>query len=133
MDKISPFDVMIDKVKEEKGAIENFEEIFGNTLFAETINILYRNEVRIKKEIEAIKKRVARDDTWLPIDTVPIEIPVLLSDGATITCGKKEKEWYDGGSKWNVIGVSGYEWEINFEPTHWMPMPEPPKNRGEIF
>jgi len=61
MDKISPFDVMIDKVKEEKGAIENFEEIFGNTLFAETINILYRNEVRIKKEIEAIANSIANN------------------------------------------------------------------------
>ena len=31
------------------------------------------------------------------------------------------------------MGVSGYEWEINFEPTHWMPMLEPPKNKGDIF
>lgn len=27
---------------------------------------------------------------------------------------------------WDIRGVTGWEWESTLQPTHWMPLPEPP-------
>lgn len=66
---------------------------------------------------------------WQPIETAPKNKRFLAVD--------KERAQYDDG--WavcdyngyggylNVCGVGGYEIETDIRPTHWMPLPEPPK------
>ena len=61
------------------------------------------------------------EDEWNPIETAPHGINVLITDGIIVTGGRQDKYG------WDVVGVTGYEWEIQFEPTHWMPMPALPK------
>lgn len=64
---------------------------------------------------------------WLPIETAP-------KDGTTIDLWTKylqrvaDAKWMNG--RWVVWGTNGFEspdWEAVFpEPTHWMPLPNPP-------
>ena len=62
---------------------------------------------------------------WQPIETAPKKIPVLIygkdymRNRFIVTGGEL------GDYGWDVIGVSGYEWETDIEPTHWA-YPEPP-------
>ena len=57
---------------------------------------------------------------WKPIETAPHDWSlVLLWDGSDVTVGKflncDDIEWIDVLNGFEVL------------PTHWMPMPEPPK------
>lgn len=70
---------------------------------------------------------------WKPIETVPTDTPILITDGKIVTvtvlnvtvlnkCGDDPK-WMHGH------GFSGYEWQYDFminQATHWMPLPQPP-------
>jgi hypothetical protein len=69
---------------------------------------------------------------WQPIETAPEEIEILVSDGSSVEtahyelfCGKREWCSSVGGAL-----VDKNEMELRappFEPTYWMPLPEPPK------
>ena len=68
------------------------------------------------------------------VDAIPRWISVEeqeepMSDGEYLCYGY----WFTSKRKW--IGVAEYlgEWKIvnNFELTHWMPLPEPPKEEKE--
>ena len=66
---------------------------------------------------------------WQPIETAPrdgghvIVYVVLGNDLPTVTLGK----WNVTFQRWD-IGWSGY---VKGEPTHWMPLPPPPKGEGD--
>ena len=79
---------------------------------------------------------------WQTIDSGPKDgTLVLLSDGEKVGIGswREDKgrtliaadnpywEEYDF-SCWDIIETTGDWW---FEPTHWMQLPEPPKETGE--
>jgi len=63
---------------------------------------------------------------WQPIETAPKDTPVLVYGkdlyGHFIVTGAELGEY-----GWRVLGVSGYEWETDVEPTHWAP-PEFPES-----
>ena len=71
---------------------------------------------------------------WQPIETAPKDgTEILLTDGAFTHCGR----WYDKNNPkypWKFLDFT-YRWkdELNgwqdnkYGPTHWMPLPEPPK------
>jgi len=75
---------------------------------------------------------------WQPIETVPHDVPILLyqaprelfdgylvPDPPRMIVGSMEK-----GRKSHpyTCNVGGYECECEVDaPTHWMPLPEPPK------
>lgn len=69
---------------------------------------------------EAAKKLLTTSDGWQPIETAP-------KDGTRVlTFRVKFREamavaWFDG-EEWRP--VHGSAWP---DPTHWMPLPEPPK------
>ena len=65
---------------------------------------------------------------WQPISTAPkTGESILLGHGNSVW----EDEWWDdelGGSGWMKCFVGG---EHSGEaPTHWMPLPDPPKSEG---
>jgi hypothetical protein len=65
---------------------------------------------------------------WQPIETAPRDEVKFLAydkrDGTMAVCFY----WHIVDNKYlSVDGVSGYEWESNIEPTHWMPLPKPPE------
>lgn len=72
---------------------------------------------------------------WQPIATAPKYTPILVTDGSVIVSG----EWgglYEGIDTdfLDPVGLSGYEWEWNFELselTHWMPLPPLPDEQDE--
>jgi len=58
---------------------------------------------------------------WQPIETAPKDFTyVLLWDGDWHWMGI----WDENGNRWEI---DGHEYEENLIPTHWMPLPEPPK------
>lgn len=70
---------------------------------------------------------------WLPIETAPKDEPVLLF-GMTVPGSKMvrfKKPVVFSGYWSDIDGIwcaHGSHWNGPFfEPTHWMPLPEPPK------
>jgi len=63
---------------------------------------------------------------WQPIDTAPRDGTIVLAaQGSTIdTMFWTMSAWADGGGWVNNINRSD---TYVFDPTHWMPLPEPPK------
>ena len=61
---------------------------------------------------------------WLPINTLTTDIPVPL-----IVCDKKSKERgvLTGENIFGGACISGWN-DDNITPTHWMPLPQPPKD-----
>lgn len=61
---------------------------------------------------------------WQPIETAPKEQGNLLCwDGAVMAIC----EWWIEGAEWSVVhDAEGYHWN-GYTPTHWQPLPEPPK------
>lgn len=71
-----------------------------------------------KKLAEAVP--IVRKDGWRPIETAPKDGTGLLvySDERIISA-----MWSVGADDWVEV-VHGYTF---YDPTHWMPLPEPPK------
>lgn len=68
--------------------------------------------------------------TWQPIESAPTGeyVPMLIWDGQIICVA--ERMFIGNSTYWLAIGASGYECENDFgEPTHWMPLPEPPTSK----
>ena len=62
------------------------------------------------------------DMKWQPIKTAPYNDEVLLCiEGKWVTTGSKTRGI---GWLWNMID----EEDDDSEPTHWMPLPAPPKD-----
>jgi len=67
---------------------------------------------------------------WQPIETAPKDgAMVLIFDQDTVTPGRFDDGCDDDG---NEVDPPGWFWfdgvdTGDAEPTHWMPMPEPPK------
>lgn len=72
---------------------------------------------------------------WRPIETAPKNgESVMVSDGANVG----ESSWINGRWVQTSCGTSAWEGEgdrggladLDIAPTHWMPLPDPPK-QGE--
>lgn len=85
-------------------------------------------------------ERVVRPLAWVPCALPPEEgVPVWLWDGQRLWIGAREYcnddpgGWFYGmgyGLSWNSFHgkheLSDNEWDDDYQPTHWMPLPEPP-------
>lgn len=63
---------------------------------------------------------------WLPIKSAPLGVGVLtvrvVPGEASFWNGKIQVAWkYDGWATWSE------NWPAYSQPTHWMPLPSPPK------
>lgn len=66
--------------------------------------------------------------TWQPIETAPKDGTRILSysDQEGVQC---ISWWRDGDTSWSEwCSPDGY---TVFDPTHWMPLPEPPRALSE--
>lgn len=69
---------------------------------------------------------------WMPIETAPKDGGPILCIGSNCNCEAgtiTTVEWVDYGkhSYWSLCANGDYAASSDFEPTHWMPMPEPPQ------
>ena len=64
-------------------------------------------------------------DTWMPIDTAPKDGQIILAwDGYNQTTVK----WCVEYAWWELaVPSDGYAESNCIAPSHWMPIPEPPK------
>lgn len=60
---------------------------------------------------------------WQPMESAPKDGSDILvcSDDKAIVCAW----WSDDFGEWRTYGVGGNQW---IEPTHWMPLPDPPRH-----
>jgi hypothetical protein len=61
------------------------------------------------------------EDNWQPISTAPDGEDILGTDGGTVD--RTWEGWMDGDG--NPVYVHA-DW-VSWEPTHWMPLPKPPR------
>jgi hypothetical protein len=69
---------------------------------------------------------------WQPIETAPKDVKILIC-GGTWGCEYSPLEF--SGWPFKEVALAIYnpeysEWaddEYNYQPTHWMPLPEPPQ------
>jgi hypothetical protein len=64
---------------------------------------------------------------WLPIETAPADQAVIVfADGAVGEAMLHANDGYGDGEWWWANEYQDYHAE-EIRPTHWMPLPEPPK------
>jgi hypothetical protein len=74
---------------------------------------------------------------WQPIESAPKDgSAVLLCDFSEGTYRTTEYPsvvvgWWDDG-EWRDMGDIGCCGQYNYDPTHWMPLPEPPAALGTV-
>ena len=77
------------------------------------------------RDIRRRVKRKAPNSAWQPIDTAPSNVPVLVfgyRHGRPVVHIAQKQPDVD------VDGAERTAWTgCRFEPTHWMPLPEPPQ------
>lgn len=60
---------------------------------------------------------------WKPIESAPKDGRHIL-----IVCGRTRLGFYHPADKrWREYDGTGYGLSLDFTPSHWMPLPEPPK------
>lgn len=66
---------------------------------------------------------------WQPIETAPKDTSVLVvGEYGYVWVAKYEYVGPRAGTRWETFGLG----RLPFEPTHWMPLPKPPKKaKGE--
>ena len=65
--------------------------------------------------------------TYSPWRRVEDELP--KEDGKYVAINVKTKWWYEASyenGNWKAVDLFGQRWVV-IHPTHWMPLPEPPK------
>jgi hypothetical protein len=78
--------------------------------------------------------KIRKPLTWQPIETAPVKTPVLITGGKPDWDGDNSLVpvpscvvalWISGD--WLVaLAEGGYVGVCYYNPTHWMPLPEPP-------
>jgi len=84
------------------------------------------------EELEAENKRLREAQAWRPIETAPQidEHRILVSDGKLVMIAEwvAGKHVEGGVGEWaEVLGDSCEYTRFSMKLTHWMPLPEPPK------
>lgn len=65
---------------------------------------------------------------WQPIETAPVDVDVLVTDGSDTQCVARNSTLMES---WQLTycGSFAEDGDLCFEPTHWMPLPPPPKTK----
>lgn len=90
------------------------------------------------------KKKPAPASGWRPIETAPNETPVWLTDASgSIWIGERGYDsdgWLWGNTYMAVYqrtdgtwASSSNEWDDDYQPTHWQPLPAPSISTGEAM
>jgi hypothetical protein len=93
-----------------------------NELFLEMTEIISPAEMgsRFEKVLDKYGHIEAKESGWQPIESAPKQGKMILCwDGSHINKG-----YHSGLRGWKVAHNSNYKG--GFNPTHWMPLPEPP-------
>jgi hypothetical protein len=115
----------------------------GERVMAETENKYTAEEALQLAELWSAGKTVGGDEegvifalldeikrlrsAWQPIETAPMNIEVLISDGEYVYAATCRYQGGEPDEDWAVpMASSGYRPVIR-KPTYWMPLPEPPQ------
>lgn len=99
-------------------AIEALNEVERWIVYGETKNISPANALDIIRT--TLKER-----EWQDIETCPNDVDVLIAhDDKTV------KSIYAEDNDYTWEKYKGKKWPY-VSPTHWMPLPEPPKEKGD--
>ena len=91
-----------------------------------------------KAAIEAYRAAMREaGEGWQPIETAPRDREILVGSGEYCVASAIKRMWGPSGSAewyyctggytvWQGPDETGSILELDFEPTHWMPLPNPP-------
>ena len=97
------------------------------------------------RRLEAELAALAEADKWIPVsERLPDEfVPVLVvgksGDSQYVTSALVTWEWDDTGAGWCwnqhhmgwLSDMDSYQFDDDYEYTHWMPLPEPPSTKEQ--
>jgi hypothetical protein len=90
-------------------------------------------EVALRKAfeagLEAAETWNRRASPWQPIETAPKDGTTILTlnDGCVrLSRWNEEKHHANPKPYWGFLGPWGTRYQREHQPTHWMPLPEPP-------
>lgn len=72
----------------------------------------------VTKAVDILKKNLSVTDRWIPVTE---RLPDYHSDVLVLDACGCEVAWLMDDGKWSITLISDYP------VTHWMPLPEPPK------
>jgi hypothetical protein len=80
--------------------------------------------------IKSSKRRNEMSE-WQSIETAPKDRKILILGKDYVSVGKWDSNEFAKNPKPHFKSERGYlhgkRWELDNQPTHWMPLPEPPK------
>lgn len=86
----------------------------------------YLTTTEVNDIIDELILPCAKEDDWQPIETAPRDGTQILATPCFGTSNEPYQIWYDStGKRWHGWRHSSIR--ITAEPTHWQPLPEPPK------
>lgn len=138
-DIVNALPALIKRIREMEEEISTWCSVFPDIAPHNVLPDRSKLEARVK-ELEALTQ-------WQPIETAPRDIEVLVcfvsdygwqekpSIYGPVTAKFNGKEWVSSWDDERVICSetwAGTEYkDVEFEPTHWMPLPEAPAQGGE--
>jgi hypothetical protein len=77
--------------------------------------------------MKSTPNKLTRDAGWMPIETAPegqeqVMVACLFKDGSAQL--HVAARW---GHGWGTWGLHSYQPIVDPEPSHWMPLPDPPR------
>ena len=63
--------------------------------------------------------------SWQTMESAPKNMPILVTDGFTITTVEWHEHQYSAW--WSLIECGSNATDSYYEPTHWMPLPNKPE------
>jgi hypothetical protein len=74
----------------------------------------------------SLLERAAKAAEWLPIETAPKDGTTVIAYRPTTPPHIEGMHWCEGSWYWSFDGDGPGEFSV--EPTHWMPLPQPPQD-----
>ena len=108
------------------------ERVNSGRNVADILNEMERERFQAASRIEALEAEVERF-AWQPIETAPKDTLVLLYGEP---CGEifgrfREPTIVVGANRYDYWAVDATDYyQVTVEPTHWMPLPNPPSQEG---
>lgn len=74
-----------------------------------------------------ILKSLSLKNQWKPIETAPRDVEILVSNGKWQFVAQWVKNPYTDDERWMIARLENGESVLITDPTHWQPLPPPPK------
>jgi len=108
------------------GALDHYIRIDGDRIEAVFVYSAEQDRTITLAEMQALRATPPAVGQWLPIETAPKDVPVLIFDEIGNMTTARLLPY-----GWRLEVVDGHDRELIYDPTHWQSLPEAPQPREE--